>query len=139
MGGVIMKTRSFNYRHDTFLKKLFEQDGFILDASQIQDISLAARYFEQYAEHMCNTPDTDPLHQWIKRKHDLYLEKLKAMNTLKMIPDFKVTYDPRGYTLKFFFKKSNIWNTWGGKEEGFGIPTDRVWKEVRKEMIRYLK
>lgn len=31
--------------------------------------------------------------------------------------------DPRGFTVKCHFPKTRAYNSWGGVEEGFGIPT----------------
>ena len=123
---------------DTYIKMLFEQEGYVLDNEQSKAVTWGARYFEGYAEHLCNTPEDHPQHIWFKNLHDEFLAKLRAMVVLKMIPDFKVSYDPRGYALRFFFK-SGISNTWGGKEEGFGIVTQQNWVDQKKDFIRYLK
>lgn len=41
--------------------------------------------------------------------------------------NFKVGGDPRGYTVKILFPKDKDgrrpYNTWGGEEEGYGVPT----------------
>lgn len=31
--------------------------------------------------------------------------------------------DPRGYCVKLLLPKTKKWNTWGGAEEGYGVPT----------------
>lgn len=40
---------------------------------------------------------------------------------------FKVGGDPRGYTIKLLFPKDRSgrrpYNTWGGEDEGYGVPT----------------
>jgi len=33
----------------------------------------------------------------------------------------RFTGDPRGFTVKMYLPKTKRWNTWGGKEEGYGI------------------
>lgn len=44
----------------------------------------------------------------------------KAAEELGLVPDFGG--DPRGYTVKIKLP-SGRYNTWGGKEDGWGVPT----------------
>lgn len=45
---------------------------------------------------------------------------IAACSELGLVPDFGG--DPRGYTVKVKLP-SGRYNTWGGKEDGWGVPT----------------
>jgi hypothetical protein len=86
-----------------------------VDATKLQlDLYKLALKCEHNALELCNTPnhvDTrDELREQFKaicKRHGI---ALKA----------DVTGDPRGYCLKLHLPDGS-WNTWGGKETGYGI------------------
>mgnify|MGYP001572816579 CR=1 FL=1 len=82
-----------------------------LHPSHIQDVIRAAHSLHSLAEVECNT-GLSPRQE--KRK-----EKLQAL-ILELLPTAKFSGDPRGYCVKIGLK-SGRYNTWGGKECGWGI------------------
>lgn len=58
---------------------------------------------------------------WIEKREAQIEKRMRAI--LAPFPAFAVTFggDPRGYTVKLKLP-SGAYNTWGGSEDGFGVP-----------------
>lgn len=91
-------------------------------ATRLQAIRLfrlACRH-ERWAVAECNRELTEKERSlWQKVKRDIiYLVKdINGAMTVNLYGD------PRGYTTKLHLP-SGEYNTWGGKEEGYGVPTN---------------
>lgn len=78
--------------------------------------ALSSRY-ERLQELACNRSLTPK-----EIKEELTLEEKFRELAVKLKLPFKFGGDPRGYTVKCFLADGS-YNTWGGKEEGYGVPT----------------
>jgi len=132
----MIKTTKIN--HSVALHKLFLQEGYNLSCSNLVDLVTGLTWFERYALSLCNDLETSFKRKQSKKYHDIYEKKLTELYENKKFPKFKITYDPRGFTFKVFFE-SEIYNTWGGKESGFGLPTKEAWQDEKKNFLEYLK
>lgn len=85
------------------------------DAVKLQnDLFNLALRCERNARGLCNEQD------WPDQRDELRaaFAKLCKRHGIKLRAD--VTGDPRGYCLKLHLPDGS-WNTWGGKETGYGI------------------
>lgn len=76
-----------------------------------------ARKAQKNAEDYCNLPN----HQDQSNEIREAVLKVIEEHGLKSCLAPRVTGDPRGYCLKLH-TPSGRYNTWGGKEEGYGVP-----------------
>ena len=76
-----------------------------------------ARKAERNAVNLCNVADYKDQRDGIKKGLDNLLDEYQ----MKSCAGFKVGGDPRGYTLKMILP-SGKYNTFGGKEDGWGVP-----------------
>lgn len=80
-----------------------------------------ARQHQNIAEKQCNeslTQADEMRERSIQAKIERVARVLFEGNILKI----EFGGDPRGFTVKLHFK-SGVYNSWGGKESGYGIPT----------------
>lgn len=91
-------------------------EGFPLGDADAKRVIKAARGLSQAAEDDCNSPKETPAQRLREENQKLLDEFVKA----KKIPKIQVTGDPRGYIVRFMLP-SGRYNTWGGKEAGWGI------------------
>lgn len=78
-----------------------------------------SRQYEKIQVTECNRELTN----LERNKEERVKEQLKEIGKMCMLP-LKFNGDPRGYTVKCFFFDGS-YNTWGGAEEGYGIPTNK--------------
>ena len=127
-----------NISYDNAIYRLFEQEGYKLDRIELNNLIMGLTWFERYALELCNNPENSFTHQQAKKHHDAFKKVLENMQKENKLPKFTITYDPRGFTFKVFFP-SEIYNTWGGKETGFGIPSKEHWQDEKRNFFCYLK
>jgi hypothetical protein len=81
-----------------------------------------ARKATRNAENLCNVPDYKDKRDEIEADVVEIFEDCclpgRAHNNGRF---FRVDSDPRGYCLRVFFP-SGVYNSWGGKEDGYGVP-----------------
>ena len=77
-----------------------------------------AKQHQFVSEQRCNVGDTDYL---MKRQQALRQSMIKVGNTINAT--LKFGGDPRGFTVKVMLQKTRLFNSWGGAEEGYGVPT----------------
>ena len=102
-----------------FLCAMIEEfdNSYITQEACIRLLSLAKSH--QRIEVMrCNVGDTDYL---MKRQRALRSSMTKVGNTINAT--LKFGGDPRGFTVKVMMPKTKLYNSWGGAEEGYGVPT----------------
>ena len=86
-----------------------------VDARKLQlDLYKLALACEHNATELCNTTDHVDTRDELRTR----LEAVAAKHNIDLKAD--VTGDPRGYCLKLHLPDES-YNTWGGKESGFGI------------------
>jgi hypothetical protein len=97
--------------------KEFHVDIFGLKArDEIQDMVRYAKSLHKIAEHDCNgTMTTRMERQSENTEHKIQVIAKKY--------GLRATFDgdPRGYVVKLHSPKSDVYNTWGGAESGYGI------------------
>ncbi len=79
---------------------------------------LAMKY-ERLQEKYCSDPT------W-GEKDEQEGERIRA-KIRRLVPSdipIRFTGDPRGYCVRIFFP-SGEYNTWGGRESGYGVPTEK--------------
>ena len=81
------------------------------------DLYKLALACERNATELCNTAN----HVDTRDKLRARIKTIAAKHGVNLIAD--VTGDPRGYCLKLYLPDES-YNTWGGKESGFGIGSD---------------
>jgi hypothetical protein len=85
------------------------------DAVKLQnDLYKLALACERNALELCNTPNHVDVRDELRER----LEAISEKHGIKLVG--RVTGDPRGYCLKLHLPNGDH-NTWGGKEEGYGI------------------
>lgn len=99
-----------------FLRELLRSEGYQVSEVDAQRIITVARRAHKRAEDECNG-----LENTLAIRHEEEdKEYIRGLVKNGTIPPVKFTGDPRGFCFKFLFP-SGRYNTWGGKEEGYGI------------------
>ena len=87
-----------------------------------QELMRLARRHGKLAERLCNDSSYGPREE----RADANLERrmgeiIREPDLAPAIVGIKFSSDPRGFTVKVFLR-SGDYNTWGGKEDGWGVP-----------------
>lgn len=85
----------------------------------VEDICQMIRLAKEHhtiQEHDCNGTKTSRME---KREFTIERQIKEIGIKLNLAPHF--SGDPRGYTVKLHHSSGNLWNTWGGRETGYGI------------------
>jgi hypothetical protein len=104
------------------------------DTPQVRDAALnllrLARIHQSYQTHRCNGPaewilSFQTREAWIRAVDRGELKTESAIREICKDLGLSVTFggDPRGFTVKLHFPKTRAYNSWGGVEEGYGVPT----------------
>lgn len=118
-----MKTKT--QERDAFVSMLTEEVG--SDAPELAEKLIRwGRQLCRIQERQCNGHQTwdgrwdeEAAKRDEKREEGIQARVTKALAPYGITPNF--SGDPRGYTLKLILP-SGKWNTWGGEEEGYGVP-----------------
>lgn len=103
-------------RNSVELRLLLEAEGFQLAETEAQRVVTAARRLHKAAEDECNG-----LENTLALRHQQEdVDYLRELQRAGKFPAFRVNGDPRGYPVKLQLP-SGRYNTWGGREEGYGI------------------
>lgn len=92
-----------------------EQDTGFQDL--LNELLIRSKKRARFALAMCNRNVSD------KEKQDDEVN-CRWLNRIALMLGVRVTIDgdPRGYTVKLLTPVTGKYNTWGGKEVGFGVP-----------------
>lgn len=127
-------TKQQAQEYEGFISKIYEQPETNLDACakagrgvrfDCEELMRLARRHGRMQERLCNGYE-DAGQQARAEKADERNEQ-RITDLLKSSPAFACVErpnlggDPRGYTVKIILK-SGQYNTWGGAEEGWGVP-----------------
>lgn len=97
--------------------KAFHVDHFgLYERNEIQDMVRMSKSYSRIQEHDCNGTKT-------KRMESTERGLEKRISAIAEKFGLKVEFqgDPRGFTVKLHAQKSNVYNTLGGSESGYGI------------------
>lgn len=102
-----------------FLCAMIEEFGnsYTTQGVVIRLLSLAKAH-QLVAVERCNVGDSDYL---MKRQEWLRKAMIKIANPINAT--LKFGGDPRGSTVRVMMPKTKLYNSWGGAEEGYGVPT----------------
>lgn len=89
-------------------------------ADDCQRLMKLARALEREAANLCNIPDYQQ--RYDRNHHRLCGKVREVIDGLGSSFNFKTSGDPRGYGLKLMLP-SGRYNTFGGPEEGYGVPS----------------
>lgn len=84
----------------------------------VHKICREATIINTHAVNACNR-ETTQAEDDRAEKAAARLAELCAPHGIKV----KTCGDPRGYVVKLLLPRTERYNTWGGKEEGWGVPT----------------
>lgn len=83
------------------------------DVAEVRELLTLARRHGKLQERACNEP--------VPENHDAACEARITSVCERIGCKVKFGGDPRGYTVKIFLP-SGRYNTWGGAEDGWGVP-----------------
>lgn len=104
------------------------------DAEQrIKDIHSIAKAFGVYGVALCDEEETSPQYAYARRLYNRAQDKLYPVVQEWLSPNIRLVgcLDPRGYPVKLE-NKAGIYNTFGGREVGFGVDSYR--KDLRESL-----
>jgi hypothetical protein len=105
---------SYQKERDEFIAQYVKAGGNVLDA---RCILRNAETVQRFAVEACNRELSK---SEILRDENAQARILATCAEAEIAVDF--SGDPRGYVVKLHFP-SGAYNTWGGKEAGYGVPT----------------
>lgn len=98
------------------LREAFRKAGIEISEDDSETLVRHARRYNKLQEDHCNyglTPEQEQTEAKIEKR----VEIIAARYGLKV----EFTGDPRGYCTKLHAPDESVFNTWGGRETGYGI------------------